>query len=209
MADKIATREAYGDALVEFGAKYDIVVLDADLAEATKTVKFKKAYPGKPTCYAAIVDNVFRAPSIRYMKTRLQLAEAPTYSYMLSYAFDYMGTYPTFHCAELPLVFHNIDLIEIYGAEACEKLQAEMAGAWVAFARCGDPSHEGIGTWAPYDAEKGTTMVFDEVTRAGEHYDRELMRMCTEYKPVVDLMTAMRMMKKAEKEEEDLAAHPY
>ena len=42
---KIATREAYGDALVEFGAKYDIVVLDADLAEATKTIKFKKAYP--------------------------------------------------------------------------------------------------------------------------------------------------------------------
>jgi len=45
MADKIATREAYGDALVEFGAQYDIVVLDADLAEATKTGKFKKAFP--------------------------------------------------------------------------------------------------------------------------------------------------------------------
>lgn len=42
---KIATREAYGDALVEFGSKYDIVVLDADLAEATKTIKFKKAFP--------------------------------------------------------------------------------------------------------------------------------------------------------------------
>ncbi len=47
MAEKIATREAYGDALVEFGAKYDIVVFDADLAEATKTVKFKKAYPDR------------------------------------------------------------------------------------------------------------------------------------------------------------------
>ena len=47
MADKIATREAYGDALVEFGAKYDIVVLDADLAEATKTGKFKKAFPDR------------------------------------------------------------------------------------------------------------------------------------------------------------------
>ena len=46
MADKIATREAYGDALVEFAAKYDkLVVLDADLAEATKTIKFKKACP--------------------------------------------------------------------------------------------------------------------------------------------------------------------
>ncbi len=48
MAEKIATRETYGDALVEFGAKYDkLVVLDADLAEATKTGKFKKAYPDR------------------------------------------------------------------------------------------------------------------------------------------------------------------
>ena len=46
MAEKIATREAYGDALAEFAAKYDkLVVLDADLAEATKTIKFKKACP--------------------------------------------------------------------------------------------------------------------------------------------------------------------
>ena len=45
MAEKIATREAYGNALVELAEKYDFVVLDADLAEATKTVKFKKAYP--------------------------------------------------------------------------------------------------------------------------------------------------------------------
>ena len=47
MADKIATRESYGDALVELAEKYDFVVLDADLAEATKTVKFKKAYPDR------------------------------------------------------------------------------------------------------------------------------------------------------------------
>ena len=46
MADKKATRESYGDALVELGAQYkNLVVLDADLAEATKTCKFKAAYP--------------------------------------------------------------------------------------------------------------------------------------------------------------------
>ena len=45
MADKIATRESYGNALVELADKYDFVVLDADLAEATKTIKFKKAHP--------------------------------------------------------------------------------------------------------------------------------------------------------------------
>lgn len=43
---KIATRESYGNALVELGNKHeDVVVLDADLAAATKTGTFKKAYP--------------------------------------------------------------------------------------------------------------------------------------------------------------------
>ena len=42
----IATRESYGNALVEIAKEHDnLVVLDADLAEATKTVIFKKAYP--------------------------------------------------------------------------------------------------------------------------------------------------------------------
>lgn len=47
MADKIATREAYGAALVKYGATRDFVVLDADLAAATKTGMFKKAYPDR------------------------------------------------------------------------------------------------------------------------------------------------------------------
>ena len=48
MADKIATREAYGNALADFGAlNPDVVVLDADLAEATKTIVFKKKFPDR------------------------------------------------------------------------------------------------------------------------------------------------------------------
>ncbi len=43
---KIATRESYGNALVELGKKHEnLVVLDADLAGATKTGTFKKAFP--------------------------------------------------------------------------------------------------------------------------------------------------------------------
>lgn len=47
MADKIATREAYGMALAELGDKYDFVVFDADLASATKTGIFKKKFPDR------------------------------------------------------------------------------------------------------------------------------------------------------------------
>ena len=43
---KIATRESYGNALAELGAEYpELVVLDADLAGATKTAVFMKAFP--------------------------------------------------------------------------------------------------------------------------------------------------------------------
>lgn len=43
---KIATRESYGNALVEVGKEHeDLIVLDADLAGATKTGIFKKAFP--------------------------------------------------------------------------------------------------------------------------------------------------------------------
>lgn len=47
IGEKVATREAYGKALVELGKTHDFVVLDADLAEATKTCYFKKAYPDR------------------------------------------------------------------------------------------------------------------------------------------------------------------
>jgi transketolase len=50
MADvkKVATRDSYGNALVELGAEHDdFVVLDADLAAATKTGLFKSAYPDR------------------------------------------------------------------------------------------------------------------------------------------------------------------
>ena len=45
IGEKVATREAYGKALVEFGANENIVVLDADLSKSTKTEGFKKTYP--------------------------------------------------------------------------------------------------------------------------------------------------------------------
>ncbi len=45
IGQKVATREAYGDALAEFGANENIIVMDADLSKSTKTANFKKVYP--------------------------------------------------------------------------------------------------------------------------------------------------------------------
>jgi transketolase len=48
MADKISTRAAYGDALVELGKKNEnIIVMDADLSKSTMTAGFKKEFPDR------------------------------------------------------------------------------------------------------------------------------------------------------------------
>ncbi|HTP04714.1 MAG TPA: transketolase family protein [Nitrospirota bacterium] len=48
MTEKVATRDAYGDALVSLGKKRnDVVVLDADLSGSTKTSKFAKVFPDR------------------------------------------------------------------------------------------------------------------------------------------------------------------
>ena len=48
MADKIATRQSYGEALLELGASHpELVVMDADLSGSTKTGMFAKAYPDR------------------------------------------------------------------------------------------------------------------------------------------------------------------
>ena len=46
MADKVATRDAYGKALVKLGRNNpNVVVLDADLSKSTKTAGFAKEFP--------------------------------------------------------------------------------------------------------------------------------------------------------------------
>lgn len=48
MSEKVATRKAYGEVLLELGEEYqDIVVLDADLSKSTKTADFAKTYPDR------------------------------------------------------------------------------------------------------------------------------------------------------------------
>ena len=70
MAGKIATRNAYGQALCDLAEKYpELVVLDADLANATMTKMFKAAYPdrfydcGIAECNMPAVSSPLRIPS--------------------------------------------------------------------------------------------------------------------------------------------------
>ena len=65
MADIIATREAYGKALAEFGDTYDMVVMDADLSGSTKTGVFAKKFPILLAYFLKMLYNKIIMQSIR------------------------------------------------------------------------------------------------------------------------------------------------
>ncbi|NCB91569.1 MAG: carboxylesterase/lipase family protein [Clostridia bacterium] len=164
---------------------------------------FREAYPEKPICYAVTVDSIFRIPTMRYVEEWARQSESPVYNWMLTYCFDYMGTYPAWHCSEIPFVMHNIDLVEVYGCEECGKLQEEINGAWVSFAKTGDPNHEKLPEWPAFDPQTGAVMIFDRDTQVRKHHDQKLMNLLEQYGTtyIPDVFS--------EDEDENAVAHPY
>lgn len=143
---------------------------------------YREAYPDKPVCYAANVDHCFRAPTVRYCQEWIRQSEAPIYCFLLNYFFPYMGTFPTWHCAEIPFAFYNIDLIEVYGNEDCQKLQREIGGAFAAFAHTGNPNHTAMPHWPPFTAEHPVIMLFDIQSTAKEAHDTKLQAVLDKWK---------------------------
>jgi para-nitrobenzyl esterase len=66
------------------------------------------------------------------------------------------GKYRAFHTAELPLV------LRLVRYPNSDKVSRQLAGAWAAFARHGNPNHSGIPSWQAYTLEQRATMVFNE-----------------------------------------------
>ena len=69
----------------------------------------------------------------------------------------------TFHACEISFVFDNAELCDHYSGMLPEALALakQVSGAWVSFARTGNPNHAGLPEWPAYTAEKRATMFLD------------------------------------------------
>jgi len=109
--------------------------------------------------YIAIVtDQLMRVPSIRLAEDRIAGGGPAVYQFLFTWA---AGLLRSGHGFEIPFVFDNVGGEVMRPSTSRHQLAAEMSEAWLAFARTGNPSHDGIGDWSAYDFERRTTMVFD------------------------------------------------
>lgn len=145
--------------------------------------EFRRAYPDTNESFAVDMDDMFLPATVDYVKKKSEEASAPVYNYMFAKVFDYDGGKAAWHCSDIPYFFGNADMIPVCHQENWETLQKVMCGAFVNFARTGDPNTEGLPQWEKCTEGKMVTMVFDDKCRTEVNMQDELLRLMAEYKP--------------------------
>ena len=158
--------------------------------EGKKVVRlFEKAYPGKDPLLLRKLDVGARLATTKFIEKKAEVSSAPNYLYLFALDFDVDGPRPAWHCSDIPFVFHNtarVPCANIRGVT--DKLEKTVSGAWVSFAREGDPG------WKPYSEECKGTMVFDRRSRLRINYDRELQETIHRLTPPMPLGAMAVMM---------------
>jgi len=156
--------------LDEAGLRGVIAKLSSDKADAI-TRMYLDANLEKPPYLAqaqAITDASGRKNAIMQGERRAALGAAPTWMYIWAWAtpaFD--GKFGAVHGHDVDASFHIVRSNMVGSGRAEGRLMADrLAGAWVAFAKTGDPNNPAIPPWPPYEPGARATMIFDTHTRA-------------------------------------------
>lgn len=146
--------------------------------------EYQIAYPNEDPNTAMFVDTLIRKPILKIMSHKYVQGRGDVYAYVFT---KQLGSRGSFHTAEIPYVFDNIDgnFIETidFGpnttpytfTEADKKLGNLMAEAWTNFAKTGVPSANGLEAWEKYDKENMATMILDDESYLAKNHDRKLM----------------------------------
>lgn len=144
---------------------------------------FQKAYPEVDYVYAASLDLSARPAVIDFLAQKAAQGGANAYGYILTFEQSYLGGIMLGHNTDLHFIFHNALQVEGMVKEGVTaRLQDEMAGAWAAFARTGDPNHSELtDSWKPFTAQEHETYAFGDESMLKTGHDIELMQFEEKY----------------------------
>jgi len=109
-------------------------------------------------------DHMYRRSVTRAAELKSEQGGAPAYLYLFNWKTPVLdGLLRTPHTICIPFAFGNVDIASgITGTGADRyRVQEQVMGAWVAFARNGNPNHPRLARWTPYSTTTRPTMVFD------------------------------------------------
>ncbi|MEO7727385.1 MAG: carboxylesterase/lipase family protein [Burkholderiales bacterium] len=133
---------------------------------------YRKTHPGATPSELVIYifsDYKYRQNDIKAAELKAAQGAAPAYMYLFTWRTPVLdGKLMTPHTLCIPFVFGNVDAAAGITGTAPERyaLSEKVQGAWVAFARAGNPNHPGLPAWKPYSIGERTTMIFDNACKA-------------------------------------------
>jgi para-nitrobenzyl esterase len=158
----------------EFGDKADAII-------AAYRGDYPRATPFG--LYAAIAAAPFRRPAVEQAARKAALGAAPAFSYIYSWRTPMLDDRPgSFHACEISFVFDNAELCDHYSGLLPEALALakQVSGAWVNFARTGNPHHAGLPAWPAYTSEGRATLFFDAPCSVRNGPESEGLRLIAE-----------------------------
>jgi para-nitrobenzyl esterase len=142
--------------------------LRCDQASASKVIAvYKKNSPNLTNLDVFLIltsDAGARSAAITQAGRKAALGRAPVYMYQFAWMSPVRGgQLRSMHTMDIPFVYDNVDVArdELGTGSDRYALAAIMSGAWVAFARTGNPNHSGMAHWPAYDAAQRATMIFN------------------------------------------------
>jgi para-nitrobenzyl esterase len=144
------------------------------------TTEFKQAFPRKKVQDVLYYAGASRGASKTLLARKLEKGKTPVYNYLFAWEYPINGGITAFHCSELAFCFHALGVPQIRtatgGGPIAMALQDKVAGAWVQFAKTGNPSRPDL-EWRPYTPDNPQAMIFDTVSESRPLHDDKLVSM--------------------------------
>jgi len=142
--------------------------------------EFKQAYPRKKIQDVLYYAGAQRGTSKSLLARKLEKGKAPVYNYVYAWEYPINGGITAFHCSELAFCFHALNVPQIRtatgGGPVAMALEDKVAGAWVRFAKTGNPSQPDL-VWRQFTPDNPQAMVFDTVSESRPLHDDKLISM--------------------------------
>ena len=119
--------------------------------------------------WSHIAASTVRENAIKQCNAKAALGKAPAYLYWFTWQTPILNGRPrAFHCSEIAFAFDNTDRCENMtgGGPDARALATKVSGAWIQFARTGNPNHPGIPHWTEFAKDTVPTMIFDNKPEA-------------------------------------------
>jgi para-nitrobenzyl esterase len=142
---------------------------------AQVVAEFQKAFPRKKVQDVLYFANGSRPTVKQTLAWKLEKSKTPVWNYLFAWEYPVDGGITAFHCSEIAFAFHNVNEPHIRvatgGGPVALALQDKVAGAWLSFAKTGNPG----ASFKPWTPAEPNTMVFDTVSECKPLRDDQLV----------------------------------